>query len=49
MSYGLPGDCDPRDNEPEFECDCGDILMQDMFGDWFCPTCTDKDKQEETK
>ena len=37
---GFSGDSDPRDEEPEYECEkCRDILVQDMFNEWFCPTC----------
>lgn len=46
---GHPGDCDPRDDEPEYECDCGDLLMKDMFGDWFCPSCTQEKAKNETE
>jgi len=45
------GDCDPRWDEPEYECnDCEkDILIQDMFGEWFCPTCLRREQEEEAK
>ena len=40
ISMGFPGDEDPLFAEPEFECEkCSDLLMQDMFSEWFCPTC----------
>lgn len=46
MSYGLSGDEDPAFVAPETECVCGDILQEDGYGEWACPSCTDKDKQE---
>lgn len=47
---GFPGDSDPRDEEPEYECkECSDILKQDFFGDWFCETCKDSELQEREK
>lgn len=42
---GHPGDCDPRDDEPEYECACGDILQEDGFGEWVCPSCI-KEQEE---
>lgn len=52
MPMGFPGDEDPLFAEPEFECpECNDILLQDMFQEWFCPTCVreDAEQEEETK
>lgn len=46
MPMGFPGDSDPRDEEPEYYCDkCDDLLITDMFGDWFCPTCVRKEQE----
>lgn len=40
ISIGRPGDEDPLFAEPEYECEkCSDLLMQDTFQEWFCPTC----------
>jgi uncharacterized Zn finger protein (UPF0148 family) len=38
---------EPEDENTEPECDkCSDILLQDFFGDWFCPTCVRKEQEE---
>lgn len=43
-----PGDCDPRYDEPEYECDkCSDLLEQDLLDEWFCPTCLKKEMETE--
>lgn len=44
---GFPGDCDPRDEAFEPECKCGDLLVEDMFGEWFCPSCVDEKNENE--
>ena len=32
--------------EPESTCHlCDDILVTDMFGEWFCPTCVRKEQE----
>ena len=47
VCMGFPGDSDTRDEEPEYECPkCSDLLVQDFFGDWFCPTCVRKEQEE---
>jgi Zn finger protein HypA/HybF involved in hydrogenase expression len=48
MPMGFPGDSDPRDEEPIYECpECSDLLMQDMFREWFCPTCVREEADTE--
>jgi hypothetical protein len=48
MPMGFPGDEDPLFAEPEYECSvCRDILLQDMFAEWFCPTCVREDGEKE--
>lgn len=43
-----PGDYDPA-CEADHECqDCSDILIADMFGELFCPTCVRKELEKET-
>lgn len=52
MPMGHPGDSDPRDEEFHPECpECSDLLVQDFFNEWFCPTCVkiDAEQEEETK
>ena len=47
---GFPGDSDPRDEEPEYECpECNDLLVQDFFNEWFCPTCEGKNGEKEAQ
>ena len=46
MSYGLPGDEDPLHANPEPECRCGDLLLQNLLQEWFCPTCEADDTKE---
>ena len=47
MPMGFPGDSDPRDEEPEYECkECGDLLEMDLLQEWFCPSC---EKAEQDK
>jgi hypothetical protein len=46
---GFPGDCDPRDDEPENWCVCGDLLDKDLLGDWFCPSCTKEEAEKQTQ
>jgi hypothetical protein len=44
---GHPGDCDPRDDEPERECpECCDIFVEDGFGEWYCPNCKGKEEEK---
>ena len=49
MSYGLPGDEDPLHANPEPECPCGDLLLQNLLQEWFCPTCDTKEDTKEAK
>jgi hypothetical protein len=47
ISTGFPGDSDPRDEEFEYECDvCHDMFVQDLFNEWFCPTCAKNEQKE---
>ena len=46
MPMGFLGDSDPRDEEFQPECQkCSDLLVQDFWQEWFCPTCA-KEQEE---
>lgn len=48
MPMGFLGDEDPLYSQPEHECvRCCDIMIQDMFREWFCPTCIKNEEEEE--
>ena len=50
ISTGRPGDSDPRYEEPEYFCEtCDDLLEQDLFQEWFCPTCVKAEAEKENK
>ena len=45
---GRPGDEDPLfADEPPHCRECDDLLEQDMWRDWYCPTCERADKDAE--
>lgn len=50
MPMGFDGDEDPifRD-EPEHCRKCDDLLEEDLWGDWFCPTCTKEQAEKEVQ
>jgi len=44
-----PGDYDPA-CEADQEClVCSDIIITDMFGEPFCPTCVRKEQEEQNE
>jgi len=49
MPMGFPGDEDPADVEPPHCRVCDDILEQDLWEDWFCPTCIKEEAEKEQK